>query len=330
MAVILSYAVAVPAMAADHPGRVVRVAREASREVLVPRGKFMLGVSSDDVDAILAACEAAYGVDSGRGTAQLVTPSGALSTFCDRYREELDNMAPRAVTLSAYMFDRDEVSVADYRACVAAGGCELDPLVDGDQRYIRDDGPMVNVTWFEARDFCHWRGGRLPTEAEWERAARGDTGPEDPRPWPWGSAERPSDFNHGQQRADVLRKIDAEADITGDPDASDGFAELAPPASYPWGEGPYGTRDQAGNVAEWTADVRGQSDNVLGYAGIDSTINPMRDGKDIDPRVVRGGSWRQPAFLGRTNVRDPLGLAPGTFLPRQRFAYIGFRCARSL
>jgi formylglycine-generating enzyme len=202
MVAVLTYAVAAPAMAADHPGRVVRVDRESSHEVFVPRGKFKMGVSDEDATQAKKACSAAYDLD--RPILQIPTANGGGVTVCERYSDELDNMAERDVTLSAFAIDRDEASVADYRACVSAGACELDPLIDGDERYIDDDGPMVNVTWIEARDFCHWRGGRLPTEAEWERAARGD----DNRPWPWGFAERPADFNHGQPRTDVLRKID--------------------------------------------------------------------------------------------------------------------------
>jgi formylglycine-generating enzyme required for sulfatase activity len=331
---ITSYALVAVASASagDHPGRVVRIDRPPSREVIVPRGKFMMGVSNNEseIDDRVEECKRAY--EGGDPIAySFTTPNNEQTTVCNRYAEELEHMSEHEVMLAAYAIDRDEVAVTDYRACVAAGGCELDPLIDGDQRYVSDGGPMVNVTWFEARDFCHWRGGRLPTEAEWERAARGD----DRRPWPWGFAERPADFNHGQPRADVMLKIEHDVDIMGDPDPSDRFAELAPPGSYPWGEGPYGTRDQAGNVAEWTADVRGLSNETLGYVGIDTRINPRRDGRDTDPRVVRGGSWRQPAFLGRTNLRDPWGLyTPGgahpTYTPQQRFSYVGFRCARSL
>jgi formylglycine-generating enzyme required for sulfatase activity len=125
----------------------------------------------------------------------------------------------------------------------------------------------------------------------------------------------------------------------GDPDDSDGAAVLAPPGSYAWGEGPYGTRDQAGNVAEWTADVRGLTDTTLGYLGL-PRVNPFRDviehqSPESVPRVVRGGSWRQPEYFARTNLRDPFHLDPaGTaklmYLPQQRFSHVGFRCARDL
>ena len=330
---VVSCALAATASAGER-GRVVRVDRVPSAEVVVPAGEFTMGVTDDEIDQAAKDCEVAYVDDVDPQVIMFHTPSGDDTSVCARYAQELAQMAERKVTLAAFAIDRDEASVAAYRACVAAGACDLDALIDGDGRYLHDDGPMVNVTWFEARDFCHWRGGRLPTEAEWERAARGDDG----RPWPWGTADRPHDFNHGQDHAAALRRLEQHAlplsDLIGEPDPSDGTAELAPPGSYPWGAGPYGTRDQAGNVAEWTADTRGTSDETLGYKG-ESSINPMRTGKDTDPRVIRGGSWRQPAFLGRTNLRDPFGLFTGQgslriYAPQQRFSYVGFRCARSL
>jgi formylglycine-generating enzyme required for sulfatase activity len=287
------------------------------------------------------------------------------------YELELDNMSQRQVFLAAFAIDRYEVTVADYRACITAGRCNLDPLIAGDERYIRDEWPIVNITWAEAQEYCRWRGGRLPTEAEWERAARGaDVGKNSDQEerdraaemvWPWcyekylacsskrGQAredcltqkcvERAKDFNHGQERSQAMRDVERSGlslHLLGDPDASDGFALLAPPGQYPWGQGPYGTRDQAGNVAEWVADARGPNDTQMGYAGVSGCtaidedircINPKREGTDRDVRVVRGGSWRQPTFLARANVRDPFGLV---YEPGRRFSHIGFRCARSL
>lgn len=314
-------------------GRVVRVEQKPSREVIVPAGTFWMGITEDDADTAFQRCTEYF---EPHEIAQFSGPNNMPTSFCEIYRDELLAMTVHQVYLSAYAIDRDEVSVADYRACVFAGTCALDPLIAGDERYIHDDWPLVNVTWDEAQDYCRWRGGRLPTEAEWERAARGDSD----GVWPWcsegdqGCVERPADFNHGQARALAMREVDRGAanqyplHLMGDPDDSDGAALLAKPGSYPWGEGPYGTRDQAGNVAEWTADVRGERDNTLGYKGLPE-INPRRDPSPSEPRVyiVRGGSWRQPPFIARANVRDPFNVL---YSPERRFSHIGFRCARSV
>jgi formylglycine-generating enzyme len=313
--------------------------------VFIPAGTFVMGISTadDDASSLLAECTLAF---EQRDTREFPTPNNEMTTFCGLYDKQLEQMKdtilddegkplPRKVFLSAFAMDRDEVTVSDYRTCIATGACPLDPLIAGDERYINAPWPLVNVTWYEAQQFCRWRGGRLPTEAEWERAARGSDG----RRWPWGGKDRDADFNHGKPRDLSMREVDRTAWIgiptsfMGDPDETDGTVTLAPPGSYPWGEGPYGTRDQAGNVAEWTADTFGglstslaTDDKALGYAGL-GTINPRRDGNASDPKVVRGGSWRQPDFIARANVRDPYNVL---YVPEGRFSHIGFRCARSL
>jgi sulfatase modifying factor 1 len=311
--------------AGDHPGRVIRVEAPRRIEVFVPAGRFLMGVDPDTASAAAAQCELVY--------APMVTGYTGGSppvrvNFCEDYSDMLAAMQPRDVYLDAFAIDRLEVTVADYRRCVVAGACKLDPLVAGDDRYIRDEWPMVNATWDEAQDYCRWRNARLPTEAEWERAARGT----DPQAtWPWGELEQPKDFNHGQPRALAMRQIERQPSTTplqffGDPDDSDGAALLSVPGSYVWGESPTGTRDQAGNVAEWTADTWQHDDHVKGYAGLGSS-NPHRDGSPHEPRVVRGGSWRQPVFVAKSNLRDPFN---AMYEPDRRFSHVGFRCARSV
>lgn len=300
-------------------GKVVRVEAPRRVEVRIDGGKFLMGVDEDTAGAAVAQCQVVFH-DAGRFGAR-------TSEVCELYLESLSRMEPRDVYIDAYFIDRDEVTVEDYRICVSKGGCSLDPLVSGDDRYIRAEWPMVNITWFEAQDYCKWRGGRLPTEAEWERAARGD----DPSStWPWGELEQPKDFNHGQPRSHAMRAIERQANALqffGDPDDTDGHALLAPRGSYVWGESPFGTRDQAGNVAEWTADAWIHSDRVKGYADL-PTVNPYRDPTTPKtPRVVRGGSWRQPVFVAKSNLRDPFGFI---YEGDRRFSHVGFRCARSV
>ena len=323
-ALLLTAAAVGTSLAGDLPGRVVRVEAPRRIEVFVPAGRFLMGVDPDTASAATAQCELVYQpMLNGIGG----TPPVRVN-FCEDYADALAAMQPREVYLDAFAIDRLEVTAADYRRCVAAGACKLDPLVAGDERYIRDEWPMVNATWDEAQDYCRWRKARLPTEAEWERAARGT----DPlATWPWGELEQPRDFNHGQARAYAIRQIErlppsVPLAVFGDPDDSDGAALLAPPGSYVWGQSPSGTRDQAVNVAEWTGDTWLLGDLIKGYAGL-GTSNPLRDGSPHEPRVVRGGSWRQPAFVAKSNLRDPFN---GIYEPDHRFSHVGFRCARGV
>jgi formylglycine-generating enzyme required for sulfatase activity len=320
---------ALPAAAGDDGhaggGRIVRVER-TSDEVLVPAGKFTMGVAPEDIDGL-------DGLENMCRASLPLIPLGWGSP-CDEWGVELRNTGPREVFLDAFWIDRTEVTVAAYKKCVDAGACPLDPMFAGDERYNTPELPVVNVTWGEAQRYCNWLGKRLPTEAEWEKAARGTDG----RIWPWGSRERPDDFNHGQAPDLVVRSLWEEMAIAdrieffdwfGIPDDSDGYVAASPPGTFPWGEGPYGTLDQAGNVAEWVADV--WTRKGYGTAGKDldalPLTNPLRDtAKDsAGQHVIRGGSWRQPMHMARVDLRDPMmaALTPDTRLP-----HVGFRCAR--
>lgn len=306
-------------------GRAVRVEKPRQVEVFIPAGTFEMGVTEESAASALSQCQLAYFPPNQ--TPRQQTQAGMFVDFCSEYFLDLSHMQSRAVFLDAYAIDRDEVSVGDYRRCVAAGGCTLDALIAGDERYIRGEWPMVNATWDEAQSYCRWRGGQLPTEAQWERAARGDRAELE---WPWGELEQPKDFNHGQPRAVAMREIERQISTVplrffGDPDETDGFVLLAPPGSFPWGESPFGTRDQAGNVAEWTADAYFHDDRNRGYDNL-TAVNPVREGT-TQTRVIRGGSWRQPTFVARSNLRDPFN---PYYDASQRFSHVGFRCARSL
>jgi formylglycine-generating enzyme required for sulfatase activity len=225
-------------------------------------------------------------------------------------RDVVDSEGPqRKVYVSPFSIDRVEVSVAAWRACVQAGACSPAPLAVADERFLRANLPMSSVTWGEASAYCAWRGARLPTEAEWERAARGTDG----RVWPWGNVLKPSAFNHGRFAAPDDAGSDLVALIR--PDASDGATFLAPVGAHADGASPEGVLDMAGNVMEWTADYyRPESPQSS------STVNPH--GPDAGPmRSLRGGSWRQPPFFARTSYRE--AAAPDT-----RSTEVGFRCVR--
>lgn len=297
-------------------GGVVRVEHARPDRVRVPAGVFTMGVPTDDLEVLAAECQQT-----------VLPPSVARIDPCDAWTASLGRRTHRAVWVDAFWIDVHEVTTAAYRACARAGGCDPAPLVVGDTRHLRDDLPVVNVTRAEALRYCAWRGGRLPTEAEWERAARGD----DHRTWPWGQARRDGDFNHGKIREHVLGRL---ADVSvgvirywGDPDDSDGWLYAAPPGSLRWSRSPFGVHDLAGNVAEWVLD----DFDVFGFLDLPAA-NPLRRGPPGSAPMTRGGSWRDPPFTARVDVPSFQSAVPygGAFLrpldDRTRSVSIGFRC----
>ncbi len=204
------------------------------------------------------------------------------------------------VTVGAFDIDRTEVRVRDYARCVAAGACAPPGFAPGDRRFDAPELPVVQVRWDDAAAYCAWAGGRLPTEAEWELAARGVSG----REYPWGNVYNPHLVNHGAFAQDEA-------------DASDGFAGLAPVASYPDGATPAGVVDLAGNAAEWVSDFYDVDENGFGYAAA-SQVNPSGPKSGVF-HAIRGGSYLSGAAWVRAAARSM------SFLPRS--ATVGFRCA---
>ena len=203
--------------------------------------------------------------------------------------------APHEVLLDPFWIDRTEVTVARYQQCVATGRCATPP--GGSERPAPLDHPITMVSWSDAATFCAWAGGRLPTEAEWERAARGASG----RAYPWGNVYNPFLSNHGRFGLYEL-------------DPADGFLEAAPVGSFPDGRTPEGVEDLAGNVQEWVADWFAPEYSKA------TAVNPR--GPDVgEERVVRGGGYGSPRpFLrGASRWKAP---------PWARRSWMGFRCAR--
>ncbi|MGA7741939.1 MAG: formylglycine-generating enzyme family protein [Polyangia bacterium] len=242
---------------------------------------------------------------------------------------DLDAGPVHQVSLSAYCIDKTEVTVAAFLACVQAGGCRAPTATVEWRDYTPEDKtkwsqfctwgkmgldqhPINCVDWNQATTYCQWTGGRLPTEAEWEYAARGN----DSRNYPWGNEEPDATRLNacgaecawmGRERLDEAW----EAMYAGD----DGWLVTALVGSYPKGASPFGVLDMAGNVWEWTADTFADYGEKL-------VTNSQRSKSDAAPRAIRGGGWNDndPARV-RTAMR--IGLAPDI-----RIFDLGFRCAR--
>jgi formylglycine-generating enzyme required for sulfatase activity len=239
----------------DHPREIT--ARDGAPMVFVPAGEFSMGL-----------------------------PEG----------EGLDDEQPRhSVYLDAFYIDKFEVTTERYARFLAVSG--WDKPVNWDKVKFPDHGdrPVIGVSWGDADAYCQIGGRRLPTEAEWERAARN----EDERKFPWGDL-RPSSslalFGQGTQFSYDL---------------------LKPVGSYAKGQGAYGTFDQAGNVAEWVQDW--YDGEYYRESPLRNPLGPLRG----QYKVTRGGSWSDmPVYLLSASRTTKL-------LPETRNAFVGFRCAQS-
>jgi len=204
------------------------------------------------------------------------------------------------VTLSDFEIDRTEVPVRRYARCVAAGACSPPSYPSGDARYDRPEFPVTHVRWDDAAAYCAWIGGRLPTEAEWEHAARGRAG----HTFPWGELYNPHLANHGAWADDPT-------------DGRDGFLGLAPIGSFPDGATATGLLDVAGNASEWVADWYDRDDEGYGY-GRAAVVDPKGPAYGALGHVIRGGSYREAAYWLRTAARRAWPTATRE---------VGFRCA---
>lgn len=280
-----------PASAAHVEGT-GEVRRPVAAMIAIPAGPARLGANAAEVEAANRMCRADLLPTEAEG--------------CNFSVEGPD----RRVWLSAFQIDRVEVTVAAYRACARAGACAPEPLLVADTRFVAPDLPITSVTWAEAQRFCAWRGARLPTEAEWERAARGRGG----RIFPWGNDPRTTASNHG--RLVRVNELGPRPYTLAQPDPSDGFALTAPVGSYPQGASEEGVLDLAGNAMEWTADWAPAADSAASVGA----VNPRGPAWGV-ARIARGGSWRSPLLFQRTTAREALP-------PTIRSPEVGFRCAR--
>ncbi|MCP5114763.1 MAG: formylglycine-generating enzyme family protein, partial [bacterium] len=180
------------------------------------------------------------------------------------------------VNLSAFRIGKYPVTNAQYRAYLDVNSSIEDPEYWTDERFNQDMHPVVGVDWGEASAYCRWAGMKLPSEAQWEAAARGT----DQRRYPWGDEPPPSE---------ELAHFGLATNAT------------APVDAHPKGVGPYGTLDQAGNVWEWCLDTWDED----AYKGRDGQNNPVNTSVDTSAgRVWRGGAWGDPAGLLAAALRN--------------------------
>jgi len=209
----------------------------------------------------------------------------------------------RKIYLNAYWIDRTEVTNAMFAQCVFAGVCNSPKSKDyGVSLY--GNYPVIWVSWFQAETYCQWARRRLPTEAEWEKAARGVDG----RIYPWGN-----DPIVGNQLNFCDKNCKYEWRSSS---IDDGYSELAPVGGFPAGASPYGALDMGGNVLEWVADWFQKI--IPANAPIRNPLGPSSGTK----HALRGGSFNNTEFFVRVFARSGNE-------PNLTYGNVGFRCAKS-
>lgn len=209
---------------------------DGAKMVAVPAGEFMRGSTDDEIARVVS-----------------ISPEYTQASWCDSEKPQ------QSIYLDGYWIYKYEVTVAQYRKfCKATGGAMPDPPSIG----WRDDRPVTGVTWQDAADYAKWAGASLPTEAQWEKAARGTDG----RIYPWGSS-----WDASRCANSVKRELDGPSAV----------------GRYPKGVSPYGCYDMAGNAMEWCADWYDEDETYYATAPASNPKGPLEG----TSRVLRGGSW---------------------------------------
>jgi formylglycine-generating enzyme required for sulfatase activity len=246
-------------------------------------------------------------VEPKSGARYRLIPAGTFLMGCVPADDACsDDEKPRheVVVPRAFLMAETEATVEHYRRCVSAGACDapsdgslfydhVAPTPEAQRRASRRDHPVVNVTWHEAAAFCRWTGGRLPSEAEWEYAARGG---EEGLIYPWGNTPSRERANYGKQVC-----------CGGAAAGKDRWEQSAPARSFP--ANGFGLFEMAGNVWEWVDEWYGA------YPPLATNARSQR--------VLRGGSWYAHAAWLRASDR-------GGSVPSVHAKDYGFRCARNV
>jgi formylglycine-generating enzyme required for sulfatase activity len=234
-----------------------------------------------------------------KGAVMRLVPAGEFKMGVADAQQEARPV--HTVYLDGFYIDKYEVTNTLYKACVDAGSCTSPKSVEYYQSPSYADFPVVNVDWNMANDYCTWRGGHLPTEAQWEKAARGT----DERIYPWGNEISCKNANY--------------FDNSIPQDCGGGLVKVG---TYTDGVSPYGVYEMAGNVLEWVADWYDGDVPIDDQYYTNSPASNPQGPATGDRKMVRGGSWRNIPFDLRTTTRN--------WTPPTDFHFtIGFRCAKA-
>lgn len=267
-----------PAAPATPPPAFLQLRVQPAVRVRIEAARFHMGTDDDATARAVSTC--------------LLSPPSSGRCRTDLFADEKPD---HDVWLAAFAIDRLEVSNQAYLRCVSAGACAPSGSSESDPRVGRPEHPVASITWREADGYCKWVQGALPTEAQWERAARGDSA----RTFPWGQVWNTHLANHGASD-------DTESDL-------DGYRFAAPVDAFGDGRSFYGLQNMAGNVWELVAD------RYAAYDAQASAVEPTGPPTGSE-RVMRGGSWRSPPQTLRVTARARI---PET----ERRVDVGFRCA---
>jgi eukaryotic-like serine/threonine-protein kinase len=249
-------------------------------------------------------------VSSKDGMVLVYVPAGDFKMGSARSEDPqtLEEELPQHnVFLDAYWIDQTEVTNKQYAMCVADGGVCTKPKENGSltrSSYFDNSQyanyPVIFVSWSQAAAYCAWAGRRLPTEAEWEKAARGPDG----RIYPWGNTFDGTKANY----------CDVNCNNPWKGPFDDGYTDTSPVGDYPDAASVYNAFDMAGNVYEWVADWYGPYSRI-------SQVNPTGPASGLE-HIIRGGSWGDDSAHIRAAVRSHINAAD------YWTNFIGFRCAR--
>ena len=249
--------------------------------VAIPEGEFLMGSTPEEA-------KAAY------------QDAKLRSSMLEQHTFDAE-LPQHRVSLSAYEISRYEITNAQYRVFVEAMNRPAPRGHNGeetwaDETFNGDTQPVVGVTWFDAQAFAEWIGGSLPSEAQWERAARGT----EARLYPWGDAQPKA-----RQHANFARR----------------YNRPMPVGQFRKGESPDGIADLAGNVWEWCLDEYTPTAYRRNVEGVPRNPLNLRFRDVLSARVIRGGAWD----VGRSFLRSSLRFK---FYPLDSTHTIGFRVVR--